>query len=101
MKCPYCDELSRKVHSIYEREIQDLPLQNKKTILLVRTRKFLCLNPECRKNLSIGKATSVRCFIKTPSIVDNLSVQKVCMNNFAIRKKFSYGTVIVELETHR
>lgn len=49
MKCPYCGGLSRKVHSTYEREIQDLPLQNKKTILLVQTRKFLCLNPECRK----------------------------------------------------
>ena len=30
MKCPYCGELSRKVHSIYQRETQDLPLQNKK-----------------------------------------------------------------------
>ena len=31
MKCPYCGELSQKVHSTYEREIQE------KTILLVQT----------------------------------------------------------------
>ena len=49
MRCPYCGEQSRKVHSVYEREIQDLPLQNKKTILLVKTRKFLCSNPACSK----------------------------------------------------
>ena len=49
MKCPYCGELSRKVHSNYQREIQDLPLQNKKSILLVNTRKFICSNPACSK----------------------------------------------------
>lgn len=35
MRCPYCGELSRKVHSIYQREVQDLPLQNKKTIAIL------------------------------------------------------------------
>ena len=49
MRCPYCGELSRKVHSTYQREVQDLPLQNKKTILLVKTRKFICSNPACSK----------------------------------------------------
>ena len=34
--CPYCGEKSNKVHSTYEREIQDLPMQNKKVILLVK-----------------------------------------------------------------
>ena len=36
-----------------------------------------------------------------PSIVDNLSVRKICVDDFAIRKRFSYGTVMVDLETHR
>lgn len=33
--------------------------------------------------------------------MDNLSVRKVCVDDFAIRKRFSYGTVMVDLETHR
>ncbi len=30
-----------------------------------------------------------------------MSVRKVCVDDFAIRKRFSYGTVMVDLETHR
>lgn len=47
------------------------------------------------------KVVSVFCLKKMPSIVDNLSVRKVCVDDFAIRKRFSYGTVMVDLETHR
>ena len=41
--------LSSKVHSSYEREIQDLPMQNRKVILLVKTRKMFCSNCKCEK----------------------------------------------------
>ena len=47
VKCHYCGTLSSKVHSSYEREIQDLPMQGKKVILLVDTRKMRCMNPDC------------------------------------------------------
>lgn len=43
VKCPYCGTLSSKVHSSYEREIQDLSMQNRKVILLVKTRKCFVL----------------------------------------------------------
>ena len=39
LECPFCGRKTSKVHSIYEREIQDLPMQGKKVILLVDTRK--------------------------------------------------------------
>ena len=29
--CPYCGQLSSKVHSHYERSFQDLPIQGEKT----------------------------------------------------------------------
>lgn len=47
--CPYCGHPSSKVHSRYQREIQDLPMQNKKVVLLIRTRKMFCVNSLCNK----------------------------------------------------
>ena len=33
-KCPYCGSISKRVHSTYQREVQDLPIQNKKVIFV-------------------------------------------------------------------
>ena len=41
--CPYCGCISDEVHSEYQREIQDIPMQDKQTILLLNTRK----NKDC------------------------------------------------------
>ena len=47
VNCPYCGKESTRVHSTYQREIQDIPLQDKQTILLLNTRKMFCSNPGC------------------------------------------------------
>lgn len=36
-----------------------------------------------------------------PTIVDKASVKKICVDDFALRKRFSYGTVMVDLESHK
>ncbi|WP_411682701.1 ISL3 family transposase [Clostridium thailandense] len=36
-----------------------------------------------------------------PSIMDKSKIEKICVDDFAIRKRFSYGTIMVDLETHR
>jgi transposase len=36
-----------------------------------------------------------------PANVDKSSVKKVCVDDFAFRKRYSYGTIMVDLETHR
>ena len=47
------------------------------------------------------KAAYVSCLKKMPSIVDKSSVKKVCVDDFALHKRFSYGTVMVDLESHK
>lgn len=47
VNCPYCGNSSFRVHSIYQREIQDISLQDKQTILLLNVRKMFCDNPQC------------------------------------------------------
>ena len=51
IKYPYCSALSSKVYSTYEREIQDFPMQNRKAILIVKTRKMFCSNCQCEKKI--------------------------------------------------
>lgn len=46
--CPYCQSVSRKVHSRYMRRLQDLPAFGKNVILCFQARKFFCHNKECR-----------------------------------------------------
>ena len=38
---------------------------------------------------------------KMPAIVDKLSVVRVCVADFAFRKRYTYGTVMVNLYAHR
>ena len=45
--CPYCGEISGKVHSRKNRIVKDLPIQGRKVKLYLERRKYFCKNPEC------------------------------------------------------
>ena len=47
--CPYCGKSSSRVHSKYERSLQDLPIQDKKLVVVINNRKMFCDNPKCKK----------------------------------------------------
>lgn len=45
--CPFCGEVSTKVHSHYPKSFQDLPIQGKKVLIILNNRKMFCNNPMC------------------------------------------------------
>jgi len=47
--CPYCNTPSSKVHSHYKKSFQDLPIQDKKVMIVLNNRKLFCLNERCNK----------------------------------------------------
>ena len=58
-KCPYCGELSNKVHSKYKRTFQDLPIQDKKVQVILNNKKYFCYNTKCTRRTF---AESFSCF---------------------------------------
>lgn len=36
-----------------------------------------------------------------PIIVDKSKIKKVCVDDFTLRKRFAYGTVMVDLESNK
>lgn len=47
LRCPNCNSISTRIHSRYERSFQDLPIQDKKTLIFITNRKMFCINSEC------------------------------------------------------
>jgi len=47
--CSNCGQSSSRVHSTYTRSFQDLPVQDKKVIVVIKNRKMFCDNPDCKK----------------------------------------------------
>ena len=46
--CPHCGALSTRIHSRYERRFQDLPIQGKKVLMILKNKKIFCDNVECK-----------------------------------------------------
>jgi len=142
--CPYCGNKSSKIHSTYERSFQDLPIQGKKTRVVIENRKIFCLNTDCKhttfaesyaflpfkgkkaKRLTdkiiaislsvsstsaseilkdgiadVGKSTICNLLKKDIPKPDKSSITKVCIDDFAFNKRHTYGTIMIDIETHR
>src|SRR5579885_3900905 len=47
--CPSCSEETSRIHSDYQRHPQDLPISGLQVQLILRVRRFRCLNSQCAR----------------------------------------------------
>lgn len=77
--CPICGKYSNKVHDHYLRTISDLPVFQNRTVIVLKTRKFKCINPRCdRKVFSEQTPHIPRYYRRTKrasKILDSLSIE--------------------------
>lgn len=77
--CPYCGEISNKVHSRYKRSFQDLPIQGKKVKVILNNRKMLCKNPDCNHTTFAEKFNFLQCKAKKTKRLDD-EIINISMN---------------------
>lgn len=76
--CPECNTCSGRVHSRYQRTLQDLPWQGNAVRFLLTVRRFFCGNAACkRKIFAEAPATVARRYRRKTSRLDDLLLQLV------------------------
>ena len=56
--CPLCRCSSNRIHSRYERRLQDLPISGKVVELRLCSRKFFCQEPNCPRKIFVQQHES-------------------------------------------
>ena len=65
--CPSCSQASTHVHSYYTRSPQDMPISGRRVHLVLRVRRFRCLNPQCRKRTFVERLPNLAVWARQTS----------------------------------
>lgn len=99
-KCPKCKEISTNKHSTYIRKIQDTPIHNSETWLIVTAYEYECLNKECKittfnETLSFARKNKVM----TDALIQFILSISIFMSSSATSLILSFLGVKVSADT--
>ncbi len=60
-ECQGCHSQSQRIHSSYQRQLQDLPWQGRPVVILLAARRFYCVNDGCRRLTFAERLADVAC----------------------------------------
>ena len=97
LKCPNCGTVTNKVHSRYSKSFQDLPIQGKKVILLLKNRNMFCVNEKCSKYTFSETFTFLDSKAKkTKRLVEEIIRVSLTQSSISASKYLSESTVEIK-----
>jgi transposase len=58
-RCPRCGRRSRRAHSLYTRQVADLPWASYAVTMRLRVRRFRCLNERCEQQIFADRLPTI------------------------------------------
>ena len=89
-RCPLCGKKSHSVHSTYERQLMDLPIQGKRMNIKLLARRFRCRNLKCRQIVFSEQPTGIAERYSRKTIVAKSKLQSILIELSATK-----GAVVV------
>ena len=87
-RCPDCAKFSKKIHDHYIRTISDLPVFQYSSIILLKTRKFKCVNPRCKRKVFSEQISAILKYSRRTNRVSMI------LESFAIECTGKLGSII-------
>jgi len=87
-RCPNCARFSKKIHDHYIRTIYDLPVFQNRTIILLKTRKFKCVNSRCNRKVFSEQTPAILKYSRRTNRVSRI------LESFAIELTGKLGSIM-------
>jgi transposase len=87
-RCPNCETFSMKIHDHYIRAISDLPVFQYRTMILLKTRKFKCMNTRCKRKVFSEQIPAILRYSRRTNRVSRI------LESFAIELTGKLGSIM-------